>query len=323
MQSNPPRAMMSGNSRNQWKKRFSMGGRPGHGGRLRPAVSALGPIAAELGIGNESRVILRRLGNVELRDRDRGDLVQPEASLPCRESDEALFLGLDLGGRALGQRGKLVPLRQLPSSCCCIAGARRIWPDIRTVLAYSSLRRLRSEVLVVAGHRGEGFVGDALVQFLAPDKADDGVAAFDVVVQKVERLAGVVGFQPERDLAEFDGERVQVHAVDAGADHVADRGAKGRGRWLLLAGANDGELGGDAPRGGEQDVARAAGDIGDAQIEQRGFRVGGFEALGDQVVERVLDERLDQIVRGVVRTGRGAFIRPCSKANSTLVPWFK
>ncbi len=38
------------------------------------------------------------------------------------------------------------------------------------------------------------------------------------------------------------------------------------------------------------------------------FGIGCLESVGDQVVERVLDERLDQFVRGVVRAGGGAFV---------------
>ena len=70
--------------------------------------------------------------------------------------------------------------------------------------------------------------------FLARGKADDGVAAFDVVVEEVERLAGDVGFEPEGDFAEFDGEGVQVHAVDAVADDVADGLAEGGGARVVL-----------------------------------------------------------------------------------------
>ena len=144
--------------------------------------------------------------------------------------------------------------------------------------------------------------------FLAPGKADDGVAALDVVVEKVERLAGIVGLQPEGDLAEFDRQRVQVHAVDAVADHVAHGGTEGGGRGLFLAGADDGQFGGDAPGRGQQDMAGAAGDVGDAQGEQRLLGFGLLELVGDQVVERMLDERLDQIVRRVVGAGGGALI---------------
>src|ERR1019366_10706324 len=116
-------------------------------------------------------------------------------------------------------------------------------------------------------------------------KADDGVAAFDVVVQKVERLAGVVGLQPKGDPAEIHSERIEVHSIDTSSDHVAQCRAKSRWRGLFLPGPDYGEFGGDAAGRGKQDVPRAAGGIGYAQIEQRGFRFVGFEALGDQGVE--------------------------------------
>ncbi len=61
------------------------------------------------------------------------------------------------------------------------------------------------------------------------------------------------------------------------SDYVAQRRAIGGGRGLFLAGTNDGEFGGDLPGGGEQDVARAAGDIGDTEIEQCGFRISRLE----------------------------------------------
>jgi hypothetical protein len=85
------------------------------------------------------------------------------------------------------------------------------------------------DLFVVAGYGGEGLVGHTLVNILAPDETDDGVAALDVVVEEVERLAGIVGLEPEGDLAQLDGERVEVDALDTGADHVAQRRAVGRG----------------------------------------------------------------------------------------------
>ena len=180
-------------------------------------------------------------------------------------------------------------------------------PDVFAVLLIG-LAPDGGNLLFVSRHGGEGLIGYAFIQFLLPDEADDGVAAFDVMVQEVERLAGVVRLKPEGDLAQLDGQRIEVNSVDAGPDHVAEGGAKGWGRRLFFARPHDGEFRGDSSCSGQQDVARAAGDIRDAQIEQRGFRFGGFEALGDQVVERVFDERLDEIVRSVVRT-RGVRVR--------------
>ena len=59
---------------------------------------------------------------------------------------------------------------------------------------------------------------------------------------------------------------------------------------MFLAGADYGQFGSDAPRSGEQDVAGAARDVGDAQVQQGLFRVGVLELACDEVVERVLDE---------------------------------
>jgi hypothetical protein len=171
-----------------------------------------------------------------------------------------------------------------------------------------ALSQQRGGVLVVIRQGGEGFVGHAAFGFLAPGEADDGVAALDVVVEEVERFAGVVGFQPEGDLAEFHSQRVQIDAVDAFANDVADGGTESRWAMAALRRCDDGEFGGDAARGGEQDVAGAAGDVGDAQVEQRLGGVRGLERVGDQVVERVLDEGLDEVVRGVVGAGGGALV---------------
>jgi hypothetical protein len=55
-------------------------------------------------------------------------------------------------------------------------------------------------------------------------------------------------------------------------------------------------------------VARSAGNVGNAQIEERLGGVGLLERVGDQVVERVLDERLDEVIRGVVRAGGSALV---------------
>ena len=60
--------------------------------------------------------------------------------------------------------------------------------------------------LVVAGHGGECFVGHTAFQLVTVSKAHDGIAAFDMVVEEVERLAGVVSFEPESHLTQFDSQ---------------------------------------------------------------------------------------------------------------------
>ena len=239
---------------------------------------------------------------VELGDGDGGDLAEQPGILPSAKSSKRAFLASISAGVCSGraersrqprENGVELLLHARSESRASSAALRA--PCVSALLR---LRKARGDVLVVAGQGGEGFVGHALVQFLAADKADDGVAALDVVVEEVERLAGDVGLEPEGDLAEFHGQRVEVDAVDAVADDVADRRAVGARRGLLLAGAHDGQLGGDAAGGGQQDVAGAAGDVGDAQGEQSavsGSRL--LESLGDQMVEGVLDQRLDEFVR--------------------------
>jgi hypothetical protein len=57
-----------------------------------------------------------------------------------------------------------------------------------------------------------------------------------------------VGFQPQRDFAQFHGQRIQVHTIDALTDYMANGSTKGSWGGLFFAGANDGKFGGDARR---------------------------------------------------------------------------
>ena len=51
------------------------------------------------------------------------------------------------------------------------------------------------------------------------------VAVLDVGVEEAQRLARLQGLQPQRDLGQFDGHRVEVDAVDAAGDDLAQGGA--------------------------------------------------------------------------------------------------
>ena len=139
------------------------------------------------------------------------------------------------------------------------------------------------------------------------------------MVEKGEGFAGGVAFQPERDAAEVHGQRIPVHAVDAMADDIADGFADALRGGFVLAGAEPGEFLADAPGGGEEHVARAAGDVNDLEGEQRGllvFRAGaitfvgggsGGEALADHGHEGAFDEFVHQFGRRVERAGGFAF----------------
>src|SRR5690606_2549672 len=99
-----------------------------------------------------------------------------------------------------------------------------------------------------------------------------------------------------------------VHAVDAVTDHVAYGLAEGVGRRLVFTGAHNGKLSGNAPCSRQQDVPGPAGDVGHTQGQQGLLTVRLLELVGDQVVQRVFDQRLNQFVGRVVRAGGGTFI---------------
>ena len=88
------------------------------------------------------------------------------------------------------------------------------------------LSELGGNVLVVSRHGGERLIGNSPIHVFGSDVADNRVPAFDVVIEEVERFAGIVGFEPERHLAKFHGERVEVNAIDAVSNHFSNRGAK-------------------------------------------------------------------------------------------------
>ena len=62
----------------------------------------------------------------------------------------------------------------------------------------------RADLAVVAFDRGEGRVGQAFGEQRGSD-AEEGVADADVLVQVRQRLAGLQGFHPERDLRQLCG----------------------------------------------------------------------------------------------------------------------
>ena len=53
------------------------------------------------------------------------------------------------------------------------------------------------------------------------DAADEGVAVAEVVVEEGKGLGGGDGFEPEGELGEFDGDGVEVDAVEAVFDDFA------------------------------------------------------------------------------------------------------
>ena len=50
--------------------------------------------------------------------------------------------------------------------------------------------------------------------------ADQRIAHLDLVVEEGEGQVGIEGFDPQRHTGQFNGQRVDVHAVDAPLDHM-------------------------------------------------------------------------------------------------------
>lgn len=132
----------------------------------------------------------------------------------------------------------------------------------------------RTDLLVVALDGLKGLVGDALLQE-GRRGAEEAVAALDVVVEEGEGPPGRERFEPEVDLAQFDGHGVDVDAEDAAADHVADGRTDGVGGRLLIARADRRQTLADTVGSRDEEVAGAAGGIADLQVENALFWGGG------------------------------------------------
>jgi hypothetical protein len=113
----------------------------------------------------------------------------------------------------------------------------------------------------VAAGRLEGLVGDAVFEHVEVEDADEGIAAADAVVEEGEGFAVAMGFEPEGDAAQFDGEGVFVDAVDAVGDDVAGGFADPFRGGFVFAGADFGQFLAEPAGGGEEEVAGAAGGV--------------------------------------------------------------
>ena len=158
--------------------------------------------------------------------------------------------------------------RAAAAAAAAASAAAEIERALAGLLRAVARREMSRRLLVVAGQRLVGLVGNALAQRLQVEHAEQRVAAADVGVEEAERLAGLDRLDPERDLGQFDRHRVAVDAIEALARDVAQRVAIVARRGDA-AGAAARDARGDAPRRREQEMAGAAGGIDDAQREQR------------------------------------------------------
>ena len=130
---------------------------------------------------------------------------------------------------------------------------------LRPVLSPES----RAHVSVVALQGLERVVGQARFDQLR-GRPEQAVADPDVVVEEGERLPGLEGLEPEAHAAELGGHGVDVHAVQAPADDVAQGVLVKERRRLALARrvcANSGEMPGEAMCRADEEMARTDGGI--------------------------------------------------------------
>lgn len=135
----------------------------------------------------------------------------------------------------------------------------------------------------------ERLVGDAArhQRWGGPDQT---VAVPDVRVEEAERHAGLHGLHPQGDLGQLDCHRVEVHPIEAEGGDLVQRVAYGiDGRLGVLLPYGRDPLG-DAPGGGDQEVAGAAGRVADGEGEELVDDVLG--RVGDLLVGCLLLPRL-------------------------------
>ncbi len=191
---------------------------------------------------------------------------------------EATLLFLDEGGGVIGNFLQCGVLGGKPCDRAVEVEGNRKLPVLQVVpFATIAFLELTCSRLVVARGCRERIVGDAGLEHAEVQDSHQGIAAADAVIEKREGFAFAVRFEPEGDAAEFDRQRVFVHAVDAVCHHIADRFAGAFGGGFVLSGANAREFFAEPPCCCEQEVARAAGGVEDADAQERMLGAGSCE----------------------------------------------
>jgi len=226
------------------------------------------------GVGDQPRILVRR----------RADQI-----------DEVLLLGDEGFGRRVVLVGQVGEGLDEVSELEPLGPAEGEQP-LAVAFFLVSLLEFGADLLVIALDGLEGVVGDAALH-QGRGGSEQAVAAADVMFQEGQRPAGLQGLQPEVDFAQFHGHGVDVHAVDAPADHVAQGVLDGFGCGFVLAGADGGESLGDAVGGGDEEVAAAAGGVADFDRKQ-GFL--GEQGVRNEGVRAYFSLRCKEPIREIV-----------------------
>ncbi len=142
--------------------------------------------------------------------------------------------------------------------------------QVQLALLLVALPDAAGRSLIVARHRLIGIVGNTLLHQGAGG-TDQTVALADVVVEETERQTGSVALNPQGQLTEVYRQRVEIHAEDTAADHIAHGVAKLRRRGLIFTSAHAGQLAAQAAGGGEEEGTGAAGGIDHADAQDCGL----------------------------------------------------
>ena len=128
--------------------------------------------------------------------------------------------------------------------------------------------------------------------------------------RKVSGFPGLEGFEPEVHAAELGRHGVDVHAVEAAADDVAQGVLVKERRRLALARrvrADPGEVPGKSMCRADEEVTGADGGVADLEVEDRPLgllaRLAPERCLHHRV-ERGVEQTLNQYVGGVEGAGR-------------------
>ena len=145
-------------------------------------------------------------------------------------------------------------------------------------------------------------------------RAQQAVANPDVVIEERERLARLERFEPQAHAAQLRGHRVDVDAIQAAADDVAQCVLVEQRRRLALAlrcCPDAREVPGQPVRRANQEVTGTDGRVAHLQREDRLLSLGtalALDRLLDDGVERGVEQALHQRVWRVVRARRLALV---------------
>ena len=156
--------------------------------------------------------------------------------------------------------------------------------------------------VVIAFDGLEGVLGDAPLNEVGRG-AEEGVSVSDVSVEEREWSSRLEGLHPEADLAQLDGHGVEVHAVDAASDDVAQGALHVWGAGFEAVAADLGESVGGAACGGDEEVSRAAGGVHDGQGQEGVFGGWGLASAVKDGFEGGVEEAIDERRGGVVAAG--------------------